>query len=70
MKTMGLLCVAVAVMAAGGFCMYKAGWFSAQRGVRPEISRQAKADDPLYSEEAMRYRNNQNTSWRLVMTVR
>jgi hypothetical protein len=70
MKTMALLCAAVAVMAAGGFCMHKAGWFKVQRGARTEMSRQAKADDPLHSEEAMRFRNNQNTSWRLVMNVR
>jgi hypothetical protein len=71
MKTMALLCAAAALMAAGGFSMHKAGWLKAQRAPRAEASRQAKADDPLHSDAAMRYRtNNQNTSWRLAMTVR
>jgi hypothetical protein len=71
MKTIALLCAALAVMAAGGFSMHKAGWFKAQRAPRAEASRQAKAEDPMHSEAAMRYRtNNQGTSWRLAMTVR
>jgi hypothetical protein len=68
MKTMALMCAAVVVMAAGSFGMYKTGWFSTARTSHAAARQQA--EDPLHSAAAMQYRNNQSTSWRLVMTVR
>lgn len=70
MKTVILLCAAMLVMAAAGFGMYKAGWFYGQRHTHGEARRQAKAADPLQSEEAMRFRTCQNTSWRVCMNMR
>jgi hypothetical protein len=71
MKTMTLMCAAVVAMAAGGLGMRQAGWFATPRGVHAETRSQVvKSTDPLHSDAAMRYRTNQSTSWRLVMTVR
>jgi hypothetical protein len=69
MKTMTLICAAALAMTAGGLGMHQAGWFATQRGGHVE-ARQGKPGDPLHSDAAMRYRANQSTSWRLVMTVR
>ena len=47
--------------------MCKAGWFA---GKPRSQAHQVRSDDPMRSEEAMRYRTCQQTNWRLVMTVR
>jgi hypothetical protein len=70
MKTMSLMAGALVALAAGGVGMHQAGWFAPQRGTHIEARPQARVGDPLHSDAAMRYRTNQSTSWRMVMTVR
>jgi len=66
-KTTALVCAALLAFSASAYGMCKAGWFG--RMAKPEAP-QVHCTDPMQSEAAMRYRTCQQTSWRLVMTVR
>jgi hypothetical protein len=69
MKTLVLVCAAMMAFTASAFGMHKAGWFSG-KAPRHLETRQVRGNDPLHSDAALRYRQNQTTNWRLLMTVR
>jgi hypothetical protein len=69
LKTMALVCAAMAMFSASGFGMHKAGWLGCLAS-RASGARQIKIEDVLQSEGAMQYRSMQQTSWRQAMTVR
>jgi hypothetical protein len=66
---MALVCAAMLSLTASGFSMHKAGWFTSRAPRQAEIP-QVSQDDSGISEAAMRYRTNQTTNWRAVMSVR
>ena len=66
-KTTALVCAALLVFSASAYGMCKAGWFAGK--AQPEVP-QVRCTDPMQSDAAMRYRTCQQTSWRLLMTVR
>jgi hypothetical protein len=69
MKLMALVCVATLTFAASGLGMHRAGWFCGKALCREE-TREARCGDPVQSDAAMRFRQNQTTNWRLVMSIR
>jgi len=69
LKSMGLVCAAMLMFTASAYGMHRAGWFGNQSPIAVD-AREAPASDPFQSPEAMRFRQNQNTNWRLITTVR
>ncbi|HYV38568.1 MAG TPA: hypothetical protein VE988_22985 [Gemmataceae bacterium] len=67
-KTTALVCAALLTFTASAFGMHKAGWFNG-KPPRGSETRQVH-NDPLQSDDAIRFRQNHNANWRTVMTVR
>jgi hypothetical protein len=75
MKTIALVCAAMMTFSASGYGMHKAGWFHGKCGHAAEghaesQTRHKCCSNPFQSDAAMRYRQNQNINWRLVMALR
>lgn len=69
LKMLVLMCAATLTFAASGLGMHQAGWFNAKALCREE-AREARCGNPSHSDAAMRFRQNQTTNWRLVMSIR
>jgi hypothetical protein len=67
-KSMVLVCAAMAALSASSFGSQVAGWLAA-RPQNSGVIEQIRTRDPMNSEAAMRYRTCQQSTWRII-TVR
>ena len=66
LKTLVLVCAAMTTCTASGYGIHMSGWLGGNSSPTPQV----QSSDPLHSDAAMRYRLNQSTQWRMVMSIR